>query len=211
MRFTNRKSAGKLLAEKLEKYSKDDVVVYALPRGGVILGAEIARHIKAPLDLVITRKIGHPMQPEYAIAAVTEEGEMVANHQEISQVDKNWLKQETEAQKNEAKRRRVLYLKGKKHLKAGSKTAIVVDDGIATGFTMKAAILQLKKEKPLKLVVAIPVTPRSTAEALKNEADEVISLDIPSDYNYLGAVGAYYDEFYQINDEQVIQVLDKFK
>ncbi|MGM0366067.1 MAG: phosphoribosyltransferase [Actinomycetota bacterium] len=210
MRFTNRKAAGKLLAERLEKYRGEDAIVYALPRGGVILAAEIARHIGASLDLIISRKIGHPLQPEYAIAAITEDGQMVANQQELSEVSDDWLKKEIEAQKKEAGRRRKFYLNDRPHLDAGSKTAIIVDDGIATGFTMKAAILQLKKENPKKLIVAVAVTPRSTAEALKKEADEVIALEIPSDYNYLGAVGAYYDEFYQVTDSQVIEVLQKF-
>jgi len=211
MRFTNRRAAGKLLAEKLEKHKGEDAVIYALPRGGVVLAAEIARHIGASLDLIISRKIGHPLQPEYAIAAITEDGQMVVNQQELSEVSDAWLKKETEAQKKEASRRRHLYLKGRPHINANSKVAIIVDDGIATGFTMKAAILQLKKENPSKLVVAIPVTPRSTAEALRKEADEVVALDIPSDYNYLGAVGAYYDEFYQVTDRQVIEILENFK
>ncbi len=211
MRFANRKTAGRLLAEKLEKYREENAIIYALPRGGVILAAEIARHIGASLDLVISRKIGHPSQPEYAIAAIAEDGQMVANQQELSEVNPDWLKKEIETQKKEAERRRKFYMKNKPRQSADSRTAIIVDDGIATGFTMKAAMLQLKKDKPNKIVVAIPVTPRSTAEALKKEADEVIALDIPSDYNYLGAVGAYYDEFYQITDKQVIDILQSFK
>jgi predicted phosphoribosyltransferase len=211
LRFANRKQAGKLLAERLLKYKGDDAVIYALPRGGVILGAEIARQLSAPLELVITRKIGHPLQQEYAIAAISEKGQMVGNQQELSQVDKQWLKQEIEDQKQEAKRRRQIYLNSRPTLNPKSKIAIIVDDGIATGLTMRAAILELKELKPKKIVVAIPITPRSTAETLKKEADEVIALEIPSDYNYLGAVGDYYDEFYQITDKQVMDTLNDFR
>ncbi len=211
MRFANRREAGRLLAQKLEQYREEDTILYALPRGGVILAAEISRHIGASLDLVISRKIGHPMQPEYAIAAIAEDGQMVANHQELSQVNKNWLKKEMEAQKKEAARRRIFYLKDRARLNAHGKTAIIVDDGIATGFTMKAAILQLKEDRPKKIIVAVPVVPRSTAEALRKEDNEVVALDIPSDYTYLGAVGAYYDEFYQVTDQQVMQVLENLQ
>lgn len=211
MRFTNRRDAGRLLAERLLKYKGEDVVIYALPRGGVILAVEIARQLSAPLDLIMSRKICHPQQPEYAIAAVSENGQLVANQQELSQVSKEWLKQEIEVQKKEAKRRRKLYINSKPALNAESKIAIIVDDGIATGLTMRAAMLDLKKVNPKKLIVAIPVTPRSTAETLRQEADEVIALDIPSDYNYLGAVGAYYDEFYQVTDKQVIEALKALK
>ncbi|MDZ7838517.1 MAG: phosphoribosyltransferase family protein [Actinomycetota bacterium] len=211
MRFTNRRDAGRLLAERLLKYKGEDVVIYALPRGGVILAVEIARQLSAPLDLIISRKIGHPQQPEYAIAAVSENGQLVANQQELSQVSKEWLKQEIETQKKEAKRRRKLYINSRPPLNAESKIAIIVDDGIATGLTMRAAMLDLKKVNPKKLIVAIPVTPRSTAETLRQEADEVIALDIPSDYSYLGAVGAYYDEFYQVTDKQVIGALKALK
>jgi len=211
VRFTNRKKAGQLLAKKLEHYRDQDPIVYALPRGGVVLAADIARHIGADLDLVITRKIGHPAEPEYAIAAITEDGSMVTNPQEISEVGKVWLEHQKKAEMQEAKRRRQLYMKGKPHKNAKSKIAIIVDDGIATGFTMRAAVIKLKKQEPKKIVVAVPVTPRSTADTLRREADEVIALDIPSDYGYLGAVGAYYDEFYQVSDKQVIEILSGFK
>lgn len=205
MRFRDRVDAGRRLAEALKKYRDQDGIVYALPRGGVVLGAEIARALRLPLDLIIPRKIGHPMSPEYAICAVVEEGEMVCNEWEVARVDPKWFKRVVEAQRQEARRRRGLYLEGRPPLPAEGKTAIVVDDGIATGLTMEAAIRDIKSKKPARVVVAVPVAPRDTAERLGREVDEIVALDIPE--YYLGAVGAYYDDFPQVSDEEVVALM----
>lgn len=205
MRFRDRTDAGKKLAQALKKYQNQDGVVYALPRGGVVLGVEVARELGMPLDLLIPRKIGHPQQPEYAIGAVVENGEMVCNQKEVASLDPQWLRQEVEAERQEARRRRELYLGGRAPVSAKDKTAIIVDDGIATGLTMEVAIHDARRREPGRLIVAVPVAPPETAERLAREVDEFVLLD-HSPY-YLGAVGAYYDYFAQVTDDEVIALL----
>lgn len=209
MTFINRIDAGKQLATALEKYKNGDVIVYALPRGGVVLGAEIANSLNAPLDLIITRKIGHPSSPEYAIGVVAEDGDSLFNEAEKAAVDAEWLKKEIAKEQNEAKRRRELYLKNQQKPNSKDKIAILVDDGVATGLTFLLSLKELKHLNPKKIVAAIPVAPRDTLEKIKKEADEVIVLDTP--FFYLGSVGAYYKEFEQVEDEEVIQILDNLK
>ncbi len=205
MRFRDRADAGKKLAQALKKYQGQNGVVYALPRGGVVLGAEVARALGMPLDLLIPRKIGHPLQPEYAIGAVVESGEMVCNQREVARVDPQWFRQEVEAERQEARRRRELYLGGREPAPVEGKTAIIVDDGIATGLTMEVSIREARRRKPGHLVVAVPVAPPDTVERMSREVDEFVVLD-RSPY-YLGAVGAYYDSFYQVTDEEVVALL----
>jgi putative phosphoribosyl transferase len=203
--FRNRTEAGKLLAQALRAYSGEAGVVYPLPRGGVPLGVEIARALKMDIDLIIPRKIGHPYNPEYAIAAVGETGKPVINPTEVDRVDPKWFQQEVARQREESRRRREAYLHGRDPLPVEGKIAIIVDDGIATGLTMKAAIQDAHARNPAKLVVAIPVVPAETARVLREMVDDLVALDI--DENYLGAVGAYYDDFGQTSDEEVIALL----
>ena len=205
MRFRDRTDAGQKLAKLLEKYKNRPGIVYPLPRGGVALGVEIARALGMPLDLIIPRKIGHPYNPEYAICAVTEQGVPICNETEVARVDPVWFKQRVEAERREARRRREHYLAGRAPLPVAGKIAILVDDGIATGLTMRAAIHDARQRKPARIVVAIPVAPKETAELLAREVDEVAALEV-SDF-YLGAVGAYYDYFPQLTDDEVIALL----
>lgn len=212
MYFTDRKEAGLKLAEKLLQYKDKDVVVFALPRGGVVLGVEIAKELHAPLDLMITKKIGHPYNPEYAICAVGESGTPICNPRELESVDKLWFHTEVDRIQGEIERRKEAYHIGNIGTSPGSlkgKIAILVDDGIATGLTMKAAIYEARLRNPDKIVVAVPVTPSDTAEELKAEADELVSVLI--DENYLGAVGAYYMNFYQVDDNEVLDLLSQVK
>ena len=203
----DRHDAGQRLATKLKKYKNTNAVVLALPRGGVVVGYEIARALSLPLDIIATRKIGHPSNPEYAIGAVDANGTAVFNEAEIVQIDKRWLEKEIQEQKNEAGRRTKAYRKGKKQLKLSGKTIIIVDDGIATGFTMRLAVKAAKKEKPEKIIVAVPVAPPESVDEIKNEgADEVILLEPPEEFR--GAVGAHYQEFEQVEDEEVIRLLN---
>jgi putative phosphoribosyl transferase len=205
MRFKNRTQAGIELAQALSKYNNTDGIVYALPRGGVPLGVEVAKALHMPLDLIIPRKIGHPSNPEYAICAVGESGALVCNEAEVSRVDQEWFQQQVQAEREEARRRRTYYLKHRESVPLKGKTAIIVDDGIATGLTMEAAIQDAKQQGPGKVVVAVPVAPRDTMDRLRHEVDEVVTLDIPE--VYLGAVGAYYDHFAQVSDEEVVDML----
>lgn len=205
MRFKNRSDAGKKLAKLLSKYLKMDCVVYALPRGGVITGAEVAKTLACPLDLVITRKIGHPNLPEYAIAAVSEKGELVINPNEVAQINPDWFESEVEKEILEAKRRREKYLQGKQSILTKDKVAILVDDGVATGLTLQAAIKEIKKRDPKQIILAVPVIPMETAEQLQKEVDKLIALEITD--HFLGSIGAYYDDFTQVTDEEVIRLL----
>ncbi|MGH7197003.1 MAG: phosphoribosyltransferase [Candidatus Saccharimonadales bacterium] len=205
MRFADRKEAGALLAEKLQKY-REHAVVYALPRGGVVLGAEIAKALTLPLDLIISRKIGHPANPEYAICAVTETGPLICNEVERANADAAWLARAEAAERAEARRRRETYLADRQPIPAVKKTAILVDDGVATGLTMLAAIEEVKKQKPKQTVVAVPVLPRDIADDIRSKVDVLVSLDIPT--LYLGAVGAYYHDFPQLKDDEVIKLLE---
>jgi|SRR5579872_6267111 len=210
MYFKNRIDAGRLLAQALIKYKGSDVVVYAVPRGGVVTAVEIARILRAPLDLIIVRKIGHPFQPEYAIGAVAEDGHTVRNEKVMESVDKNWLKNEIEAQRQEAKRRREKYLRGRKDIPVEGKTAILIDDGIATGLTIRLAVKELKHRNPKKIVVAVPVSAKATADKIKQEVDEFVALDMPGESEFLGAVGSYYDEFFPVEDAEVIALVRSY-
>jgi predicted phosphoribosyltransferase len=205
MRFKDRTDAGRRLAQALARFRGRDGVVYALPRGGVVLGVEIARALALPLDLVIARKIGHPLSAEYAIGAVTEGGELVTNPFEVARVNAEWFRLAVEAERAEARRRRARYLGGAASLPATGKLAILVDDGIATGLTMEAAIREARRQRPVTLVVAVPVAPPDTAARLGKEVDEFVALDV--DPEYLGAVGAYYDDFPQVTDDEVVQLM----
>lgn len=208
MRFMNRKEAGKELARALAAYKgKSDTIVYALPRGGVVTGYEVAAYLKAPLELTIVRKVGHPESPEYAICAVTENGGVVCNESERALADKRWLAAAIKREQNEAKRRRITYLQGRTPITPEGKTAIVVDDGVATGLTMLIAVRELKNQGPKKVVVAVPVVPADTAARLRDEADEIVSLETPIDF--LGAIGSYYQEFPQVDDDEVIALISR--
>jgi len=206
MRFVNRTDAGKQLAAKLaEQYQGKDGVVYALPRGGVVLGIEIAGRLRMPLDLIIARKIGHPQNPEYAVGAVTENGDLVRSPYEVGNIPEQWFQRQAAAEREEARRRHQLYVGGRAPLPAAGKIAILVDDGIATGLTMEAAIRALHRQRPERVVVAVPVVPADTAAKLAREVDDVVALDVARDY--LGAVGAYYDDFPQVTDDEVVALL----
>lgn len=209
MLFHDRYDAGKRLAEKLEAYRGQNVEVFALPRGGVPLGAEIAVSLKVPLNLIITKKIGHPHNPEYAVGAVSEMGSVVYNQDEISEISPLWLEQEIKNLREEINRRRSVYLPGRCPTDLGGKTVVIVDDGIATGYTMAAAIEDLKKTKPTKIVVAIPVVPEEIALRIAGSVDELVSLRIEK--FYLGAVGSYYENFSQLQDAEVIALLSSSK
>ncbi|MDP2638482.1 MAG: phosphoribosyltransferase family protein [Candidatus Levybacteria bacterium] len=211
MYFKDRSQAGQLLAEKLEKYVNKDVVVYAVPRGGVVTAVEIAKYLHAPLDLIITRKISHPQNPEYAIAATAENGHIVGQRRELALVDEDWLEEEMVKERQEAARRRKKYLHGREMISPEGKIAIVVDDGVATGLTLRVGIMEVKHYNPAKLVVAVPVLPKSTARILKEEADELIALEMPSDDKFLGAVGSYYENFDQVKDKDVVGILDEHR
>jgi len=204
--FKDRSDAGRQLAEKLAPYRGKHAVVLALPRGGVVIGYEIARALSLPLDIIAVRKVGAPDNPEYAIGAVGADGTAILNDAEAAMIDKAWLAGEIAAQKKEARRRGRVYRAGRKPLGIAGKTAIIVDDGIATGLTMRVAVRSAKAEKAEKVVVAVPVAPPESVHALSEEgADEVVVLEPPEEF--LGAVGAHYIRFEQVEDDAVIRLM----
>jgi putative phosphoribosyl transferase len=207
--FRNRSEAGSRLAARLDRYKeRDDVIVLALPRGGVVTGYEVARAIGAPLDVLIVRKIGFPYQPELAAGAVAETGSVVLNRDimEMGGLTEEALKPEIDRQKAEIARRIVLYRGGRPLTDLADKTVVLVDDGIATGATIKAAIAALKQENIAKLVLALPVGPPETVEVLRTMVDEFICLETPL---YFMAVGAHYGDFTQVTDEDVVKLLHR--
>jgi predicted phosphoribosyltransferase len=205
MRFHDRHQAGKELAEALAEHIETPAVVYALPRGGVPVATEVARRFGLPLDLVIPRKIGHPLQPEYAIGAVTEEGKAVYNEKGLLGVDASWVQAKVKAEREEAARRRKLYCAGRARTSAQGRCAILVDDGVATGMTLLAAIEEIKADKPSRLIVAVPVAPYAAAQRFADLVDCVVTVHTPIDFH--GSVGAYYENFLQVSDQDVLDEL----
>lgn len=209
MIFENRKEAGKLLAKKLAKYKNNkNVIVYALPRGGAIIGDTIAKYLSCPLDLIITRKIGHPSNPEYAIAAIAENGKLLVEEADTADVDKKWLSEEIERQREEIQRRKQEYVEGRDMIDPTGKIAILTDDGIATGLTIKVGVEELKKHHPKKIIIAVPVAPESSVSELLHVADEVVTLDTPL---FFGAIGSFYREFGQVEDSEVKEIMGRHR
>jgi predicted phosphoribosyltransferase len=211
MPFTDRTEAGKRLAKALSAYRDTDAVVLALPRGGVPVAKEIAAAIHAPLDLVIVRKIGVPSQPELAMGAVvdgpqplTVRNEEIISLAGVSQSEFNTIRDRELA---EIRRRRAAYIGDRPHPALAGHTAIVVDDGIATGATTRAALQSVRRQKPRKVVLAVPVAPSDTIAELRREADEVVCLEA---HDMFGAIGAYYADFRQVSDAEVEAILAEF-
>lgn len=210
MMFSDRHEAGRRLAERLMKLRNQRPVVLALPRGGVPVGFEIARVLAAPLDLVLVRKIGAPQQEELAIGAIAggEHPELVANPDRSLrlEVPPGYLERAKAAALREIDRRRRAYLGDRTPVDVKGRTAIIVDDGIATGDTMLAAVRATRRRNPKRLVLAVPVAPSSTLKVLRHEVDQAICLETPSDF---WAVGQFYDDFPQLQDAEVIALLDQ--
>lgn len=203
--FLDRKDAGIKLSEKLSAYKNNtNVIVLALPRGGVVLGSEVAKKLGVPLDIVVPRKIGSPDNPEYAIGAITESGVSIFNEAEKAKTDPKWLKAKVEKEKLEALRRQKTYRDKKSFPNLLNKIVIIVDDGIATGLTMRAAVTAIRNQNPAKIVVAVPVSTKDSAMDLRNTVDEFITLEIPS---FFGAVSQFYKNFPEVTDKEVIKLL----
>lgn len=207
--FEDRREAGLKLTSLLKDYKdKEGVIVLALPRGGIVTGYEIASYLRCPLDIIIIRKLGFPGQPELAMGAVSETDAVVLNESIIASggISEEQINKEVSLQKEEIRRRINLYRKGKGIPELKGKVIILVDDGVATGATMKAAIATLKMEKIAKLVVALPVAPPETSKEIKQMVDEFICLETPY---YFTAVGSFYQDFAQVSDEEVVEFLEK--
>jgi len=208
--FADRAEAARALAQRLvEEHLEPPCVVLALPRGGVPIGAEIARRLQAPLDLLLVRKIGAPWQRELAVAAIVdgEQRELVIDEETAAATgaDRAYIEREAQVEWQEIERRRARYLRGRPPVPIAGTTVIVVDDGIATGTTMRAALKALRRRKPRRLVLAVPVAPHDTLLALEREVDRVICLAEPYPFR---AIGLHYADFHQVEDDEVIAALD---
>lgn len=208
--FTDRVDAGKRLASELKDFSGKNGVVLAIPRGGVVVGYVIAKELNLPLDVIIPRKIGAPGNPELAIGAIAEDGTAILDNSLVNYlgVSQEYIKEETERQKQEIHRRLKLYRQDTAYLDLKGLDVIVVDDGIATGSTMKAALASVKNRGAASIAVAVPVGPPSTIEELQKMADRVVCLYTPE---YFQAIGEFYADFSQTEDEEVIRLLRQSK
>ncbi|MEK7073681.1 MAG: phosphoribosyltransferase family protein [Patescibacteria group bacterium] len=204
MLFRDRTDAAQKLLAELQRQQIAADVVLALPRGGVVLGKLIADGLGVPLDLVIPRKIGAQGDPEYAIGAITENGIAVWNEAEKERAGPIWLKKIMAEETAEARRRRAKYLPGGKRVPVTGKRVLVVDDGIATGLTMRAAVTELRAEGAAHITVAVPVAPQDGVDLVLRNADHVVVLHAPP---FFGALGAFYTTFDQVSDDEVIRLL----
>jgi len=205
--FRDRLEAGELLGQALGFLKgRKDVVVLAIPRGGVPVGREVANAIGAPLDIVITRKMGAPGNPELAVGAVAEDGEMILEDEVVRMlaVPRDYLKREAARQAEEIKQREKKYRDGRPFPKLEGKTAVIVDDGIATGSTVRAAAESLRRRGAAAIIVAAPVAPPETVAELSETADKVVCLSTPA---YFSAIGEFYEQFEQVEDDVVEKIL----
>lgn len=208
MRYRDRKEAGQRLAERLLDYrDRPDVVVLGLPRGGVVIASEIARRLHAPLDVFVVRKLGVPGQEELAMGAIASGGVRVLNSAvvDVCGIPASVIEEVTEQERRELERRERLYRGVRPPIAIEGRTVILVDDGIATGATMRAAVAALRRLKPARIIVAAPTAAPQACELLSKEADEVIC-DIMPDPFY--SVGLWYDDFTQNSDEEIRELLE---
>lgn len=197
----NRKEAGLLLSEKLKKYQDSDTVILAVPRGGVPVGFEIAQKLNLPLDIILSKKIPHPLNNEFAIGAISLDSIIV---DENLNIPNHYIKDEIDRLRKLLKNKYEVYRGKQEPYDITGKNVIVVDDGIATGNTLLASIAMLRKKNPKKIIIAVPVIPYDRVNVFEEKADEFVYL-IAS--KYFRAVGQFYEEFDQVDDEEVINLL----
>jgi predicted phosphoribosyltransferase len=208
-KYADRRAAGRKLAGNLESYAdRDDVVVLALPRGGVPVGYEVARDLGAPLDVFIVRKLGVPGQPELAMGAIASGGVRVLNRHVVNQlrITDEQMGRVERMEREELQRREQLYRHGREAVDPTGKVALLVDDGLATGASMRAAVQALRQKDPARIVVAVPVAAEDTCHSLREMTDETICAMTPSPFM---AVGMWYEDFRQTTDDEVRELLDK--
>jgi len=207
--FANRAEAGRRLARKLDHLAKDAPVIFAMPRGGLPVAAEIAAGLRAPIELVFVRKIGAPSQPELAIGAVVDGADpvLILHDDIISRygIPQQYIEQARQTALNEIERRRKIYARDKKTLRVRGRTIIIVDDGIATGASIEAALKAMRTQAPKHIVLAVPVAAAGTIARLQPLVDEIVCLETPDD---LRAIGFYYRDFRQLSDAEVLKILE---
>ena len=208
--FQNRTEAGRLLGKAIMVYKTEAPIVIALPRGGVPVGYEVARALDAPLDVIIVRKLGYPGQPDLAIGAVVDgkDREIVLNRDmfDENELPRGYLEREIAGKLKEIHDMSSLFRGHRSRVNVKNRTVIVVDDGIATGATMRVVVQRLRRDHPRKIVVATPVAPEEAIQVLRQAADEVVCLEIPGVF---GAVGRFYDDFSPVSTDEVVDILDK--
>ncbi|MEX0656388.1 MAG: phosphoribosyltransferase family protein [Nitrosopumilaceae archaeon] len=206
--FSDRTDAGKQLGKKLEFLKGQDPLILAIPRGGVVVADTIATYLGCKLDIIVSRKIGAPHNPELAIGAVLHDGSYFPNSEVVKmlQVPQSYIDLEKSIQMKEIERRLINY-RGSIQYDLENKTIVIVDDGIATGATILVAALWVKKQKPKKVIVAVPVGSKDSIQKLKEIADEVVVLYAPDFFN---AVGEFYKDFEQVEDETVLEIMRKY-
>lgn len=207
--FRDREDAARKLAERLRGRELHDPLVLAIPRGGVVTGAVLARELGADLDVVLSRKLRAPMQPELALGAVSEDGRVYVNPeaQEYLALDEAYLAEERRRQLAEIARRKKLFRDVKPQVPVTGRTVIVTDDGIATGATMIAALQVVRSQNPREVIVAVPVASPDRLEEVSHWCDDVVCLLAPRAF---WAIGQFYDDFTQVEDEQVVELLRSF-
>jgi putative phosphoribosyl transferase len=203
--FRDRIEAGLLLAAKLKKYKKDDGIVLAVPRGGVPVAYAVARELGFPIEIILTKKIGHPMNKEYAIGAASLTDYFIVPENDVSQ---EYIEQELKRVRKRLKEMYIRFMGDKEPESLKGKIVIVIDDGIATGNTLMGTINVLRKSSPGKIVIGVPVASKSAVEKLSKEVDEVVAVMIPEEFY---GVGAFYEDFEQVTDEEVMFYLDKLR
>jgi putative phosphoribosyl transferase len=209
MRFRDRTHAGQLLAEELSRYAdRDDVIVLGLPRGGVPVAFEVARALDAPLDVFVVRKLGVPGHEELALGAIASGGTRVLNAQlvEALRMPADWIDKVTAREAHKLARREAAYRGERPAPNLTDRTVILVDDGLATGSTMRAAVWTVRQAMPARIIVAVPVADPEVCAALRREADEVVCLFTPRN---LRAVGLWYEDFSQTTDDEVRELLER--
>ncbi|MGA7280874.1 MAG: phosphoribosyltransferase [Acidimicrobiia bacterium] len=205
--FRDRTEAGRMLAQRLEHLRGGDLVVLGLPRGGVPVASEVARGLSAPLDVIMVRKLGVPFQPELAMGAIGEGGVRILNTRVLSLagVNDHQLAAIEAKERRELERRVSLYRGAAQRISLEGRTAVIVDDGIATGSTIRAAAEVAREQGAAQIVIAAPVAPADTLAALESVADEVVVVDIPEPFL---AIGSFYRDFTQTNDTEVTRLLE---
>jgi predicted phosphoribosyltransferase len=203
--FQNRSDAGRLLASKLKKYQNVPGVLLAVPRGGVPVAYEVAKELNMPLEVILVKKLGHPMNKEYAIGAVSLKDMFVVPHEDVTDF---YIQTEAEKIRRRLQEMQKKFMGDNEPESLQGKTIVIIDDGVATGNTLLATIRLLRNGKPSKIIVAVPVISKSAAKKISLEADELITVFIPETFY---GVGAFYDDFTQVSDEEVIDYLKKLK
>lgn len=201
--FRDRMEAGFLLAGKLKKYKNDPGIVLAVPRGGVPVAYAVARELGFPIEVILTKKIGHPMNKEYAIGAASLTDYFIIPHENVTE---EYIEQELQEVRTRLKEMHRRFMGDNEPENLEGKTVIVIDDGIASGNTLMGTVQVLRKSKPGKIVIGVPVASKSAIQKLSKEVDEVIAVIIPEEFF---GVGAFYEDFEQVSDEEVMFYLDK--